>query len=147
MAIRRSNVFVIGDLAIDHSVFVSAPKQQRLEPFTGEEPFQVIRRLDTAGGAATTARTINMLPEGTTFLWGLIGNSPWGSFRTILENSQALDGGTRRIEFRGSRDETDAPMTTVSHLILTTQEPNRRERYLRKARFVDLGKSMLRPRK
>lgn len=135
----RANVFVIGDLVIDHTVFVTPPEHRHPEPVSGEDAWSVLHRLDTAGGAATAARTINMLSDGTTFLWGLIGSSPWGTFRSILDNSQSLDGATHRIEFRGVRDETDAPMTTVSRLVLVHDGPGRTERYERKARFMDVG--------
>lgn len=134
------NVFVIGDLVIDHTVFVKSASQGHLEPVTGENAFQVQRRLDTAGGAATAARTISVFSEGTTYLWGILGTSRWGTFRSILENSQALDGAMRSIELRGTQDETDAPMSTVSRLVLVQHTASAQERYERKARFVDSGK-------
>lgn len=137
---KHSNVFVIGDLIIDHTVFVNSAQSGQLEPVTGETAFQVQRRLDTAGGAATAARTISVSSKGTTFLWGLLGTSQWGTFRSILENSQALDGAERPIELRGTQDETDAPMSTVSRLVLVHHAASTHERYERKARFVDSGK-------
>jgi hypothetical protein len=137
---KPANVFVIGDLVIDHTVFVKPAIGGHLEPVSGELAFQVQRRLDTAGGAATAARAISVSSEGTTFLWGLLGTSPWGTFRSILENSQALDGAMRSIELRGTQDETNAPMSTVSHLVLVKHTPATQERYERKARFVDSGK-------
>ena len=136
---RDSNIFVLGDLLIDHTAFVHGMAPSYPQPVTGEMAFRVKRRLDTAGGAATTARTINSLTDGTTFLWGLVGSSPWGTFRSILESSQALDGSKNRIEFRGVHDETDAPMTTISRLVAVRDSDSGRERYERKARFADFG--------
>ncbi len=135
----NANVFVLGDLIIDHTVFVSGTVTSYPLPVSGEMAYQVKRRMDSAGGAATTARAINMLSNGTTFLWGLIGRSPWGSFRYILENSQALDGAVHRIEFRGAHDETDAPMTTITRLVAVHDAGSNRERCERKARFADYG--------
>lgn len=136
---KTMNTFVFGDLIIDHTAFVSGIQTNYPLPVTGETAFRVKRRKDTAGGAATTARTINMLSNGMTFLWGLIGHSPWGSFRSILENSQALDGATRRIEFRGAHDETEASMTTISRLVAIHDTGTGHERYERKVRFADYG--------
>jgi hypothetical protein len=136
---RSSNIFIIGDLLIDHTAFVQGKSVYPL-PVTGEMAYQVRRRIDTAGGAATTARTINNLSEGSTFLWGLIGASPWGTFRNILENSQALDGSKNRIEFRGVQDETDGSMTTISRLV-EVSESEGHYCYIRKARFADSGQT------
>lgn len=138
---RNSNIFIIGDLLIDHTAFVNGLSPIYPLPVTGEMAYQVRRRIDTAGGAATTARTINNLSEGTTFLWGLIGASPWGTFRNILENSQALDGSKNRIEFRGVQDETDASMTTISRLVEVSESESGHYCYLRKARFADSGQT------
>jgi hypothetical protein len=139
-AVKHANVFVIGDLVIDHTVFVQSAQTGVLEPVARETAFQAQRRLDTAGGAATAARTISVSSNGTTFLWGLLGTSRWGTFRAILENSQALDGAMHPIELRGTQDETDAPMSTVSRLVQVRHEPSTRERYDRKARVVDSSK-------
>jgi hypothetical protein len=133
-------VFVVGDLIIDHTVFVHSAQTGHLEPVSGEMAFQVQRRLDTAGGAATAARSVSVSSSGMTFLWGLLGTSQWGTFRSILETSQALDGAMHPIELRGTQDETDAPMSTVSRLVLVSHESPGQERYERKARFVDSGK-------
>lgn len=139
LAKQAVNLFVFGDLVIDHTAFVNEMAANYPVPVAGEQAFRVRHRLDTAGGAATTARTIDALTSGTTFLWGLIGNSPWGTFRAILENSQALDAAKSRIEFRGARDDTDAPMTTISRLVAIHDVDPTRERYERKARFADFG--------
>lgn len=142
---RNINVFILGDLIIDHTVFVN-PKEYAIplnypHPVSGETSFRVLKRLDTAGGAATTARTMNSLSDGCTYLWGLVGESPWGSFRSILDNSQALDGSSNRIEFRGAHDETNAPMTTVSRIVAAHNDnDSTRERHERKVRFLDIGK-------
>lgn len=136
---RTVNTFIIGDLVIDHTVFVHDKPQSYPVQVSGELAFRVNRRLDTAGGAATTARTINSLGDGNTFLWGLVGSSPWGSFRSVLENSQAVDGAKNRIEFRGVQDETDAAMTTISRLVAVHNTGTGKERYVRKARFADDG--------
>lgn len=136
---RALNVFVVGDLIIDHTAFLHSATSTYPSPVTGEVAFRVKRRLDTAGGAATTARSIDALTDGMTFLWGLVGCSPWGTFRSILEKSQVLDGARSRIDFRGSRDETEAPMTTISRLVSVASGDLGRERYERKTRFADYG--------
>lgn len=135
---RDANVFVLGDLLIDHTVFVE-PMRDYPAPVSGESSFRVKRRIDTAGGAATTARAIANLTSGTTILWGLVGDSPWGTFRSILEKSQALDRAANNIELRGARDETHAPMTTISRLVEVATSSERGETYTRRARFSDFG--------
>jgi hypothetical protein len=137
----RANVFVVGDLVIDHTVFVIRPDATKPQPasFSGEEEFQVIRRLDTAGGAATTARLLSALSEGTTYLWGVVGTSPWGTFRESLHNSQSIDGAKRHIELRGVRDETDAPIATVSRLVEVVENQDGNESYVRRGRFIEFG--------
>jgi hypothetical protein len=139
------NIFVAGDLVIDHTVFVHPQGDRATEPFQhapSEAAHTVSRRLDTAGGAATAARAIAQLNRGKTYLWGLIGYSPWGSFRSILERAQALDDAASPIELRGASDETAAPMTTVSRLVVS-QEPHDSGAnigaYSRQVRFTDFG--------
>lgn len=125
----RKNIFIIGDVVIDHTVFVSTPTG----PFP-ENIYRVTRRQDTAGGAANVARILGVLNEGRTYLWGVIGSSRWGSFRRILEHSHLLDGARSNVEFRGAQDETDAQMNTITRLVLV-KEDGRMER---KIRFDDL---------
>ncbi len=133
------NFFVLGDLVVDHTIFVSEQEPSHPAPVTGEAAYRVTRRLETAGGAATTARTIDVLTSGQTFLWSHIGVSLWGSFRNILENSQTLDGSISRIDFRGIRDHSDANLVIVSRLVQASAVPGVGERYVRKARFSDPG--------
>ncbi len=132
----RKNIFVIGDLYIDHDIFVT-----ELEPLRDsgglEARYNVIRRQDTAGGAANTARILSVLNDGRTFLWGVVGTSHWGNFRTVLEKSEAIDGANRPIELRGVGDETDPPMNTVTRLLVV--EDNRPDVVIRRAaRYYDI---------
>jgi sugar/nucleoside kinase (ribokinase family) len=131
------NIFVIGDLVVDHTVFVQEPSgpHQNIE---GEPIYEVIRRIDTAGGAANTARILAILNPGHTFLWGLTGESNWGSFRSILEKSQAIDGASSNIKFRGVHDETHAQMNTITRLIMVGNPPDYLSRQ-HKVRFDDYG--------
>ena len=108
----RKNIIVIGDLVIDHAIFVEERRRTR------ENEDKVIRRQDTAGGAANTARILAVLNSGKTYLWGVIGTSHWGNFRSILEMSHLLDGALTNVELRGIRDETDAKMNTITRLIV-----------------------------
>lgn len=113
------NSFVIGDLVIDHAIFVAetTPNHQQIQ---NERIFKVLRRTDMAGGAANCARILAALSSGQTLLWGLIGSSHWGSVRKILEQSQEVDGSAphHKIEFRGISDETEAQMNTITRLII-----------------------------
>ena len=118
----KKNIFVIGDLVIDHTIFVKIPESPH-QPVGGEKIFEVLRRVNTAGGAANVARTLSILNEGKTFLWGIVGHSRWGDFRTILEESQTLDGARSNIEFRGVADETNAQMNTISRVITVSWNP------------------------
>lgn len=127
------DLFVVGDLIIDHSVFRGPTNPQFELP-------EITSRQDTAGGAATTARMLAVLNnEGTTYLWGVLGSSLWGPFRRILEHSQALDTAREtklgQIEFRGAKEETDAPMSTITRVIEYQEES-----YRRRSGFCDLGR-------
>jgi bifunctional ADP-heptose synthase (sugar kinase/adenylyltransferase) len=124
MPSRNKNIFVIGDLVIDHTVYVSSEAEIRARQHTGVPIYQVVRRLDTAGGAANCARVLAVLNPGHTFLWGLIGKSHWGDFRSILEHCQLIDGAHSNIKFRGVSDETNAQMNTITRLIGTELVPS-----------------------
>lgn len=129
----KKNIFVIGDLVIDHTVFVMIPTGT-FQAATGESVYRVIRRQDTAGGAANSARILAALNEGQTCLWGIIGSSTWGNFRSILDASQLLDNAQLNIEFRGVQDETDARMNTITRLIMVGEDG----RMKRTIRFDDV---------
>jgi sugar/nucleoside kinase (ribokinase family) len=116
------NIFVIGDLVIDHTVFVKDPPLDRAS--LRVPVYEVLRRLDTAGGAANCARILAVLNPGHTFLWGLIGRSNWGDFRRILEHCQAIDGAHTNIKFRGVQDETHAQMNTITRLVKPESIPS-----------------------
>jgi bifunctional ADP-heptose synthase (sugar kinase/adenylyltransferase) len=117
----RKHILVIGDLYIDHDIFVTdlAPRGGESR---GEQRFNVVRRQDTAGGAANSARILSVLNEGETYLWGVVGSSHWGTFRGILEKSQAIDGASRPIQLRGIRDESDPPMNTITRILVVNKE-------------------------
>jgi sugar/nucleoside kinase (ribokinase family) len=116
MTTTKKNIFIIGDLVIDHTIFVKEPEMWH-PTNTASPTYEVVRRLDTAGGAATCARILAVLNPGHTFLWGLIGKSHWGDFRSILEQCQLIDGSYSNIKFRGVQDETHAQMNTVTRLL------------------------------
>lgn len=122
MPSTAKNIFVIGDLVIDHTIFVKDSPSERGS--TRVPVFEVLRRLDTAGGAANCARILAVLNPGHTFLWGLIGRSNWGDFRGILEHCQAIDGAHSNIKFRGAHDETHAQMNTITRLIKPENIPS-----------------------
>jgi len=129
---------VAGDLIIDHTIFVDNP-QEPFEPTTvpEEKAYTVVGRQSMAGGAANTARILAALyPEGKTFLWGILGDSHWGTFRKILEDSQAIDGVFNNIELRGVQDETNATMNTITRLIVVRQG-QLRAHLSREVRFDD----------
>jgi sugar/nucleoside kinase (ribokinase family) len=113
MTKRARNIFIIGDLVVDHTVFVKEADR----PHHAGVVHEVVRRLDTAGGAAHVARILAVLNAGNTFLWGLTGESNWGDFRAILEHCQSLDCADANIKFRGAQDETHAQMNTVTRII------------------------------
>jgi bifunctional ADP-heptose synthase (sugar kinase/adenylyltransferase) len=108
--------FIIGDLVIDHTIFVKETTADH-QPKGNEKIYEVLRRTDTAGGAANCARILAALSDGETYLWGITGKSNWGDFRSILSHAQAVDGSAKAIKFRGITDETDGQMNTISRLI------------------------------
>lgn len=130
---KEKNIFVLGDLVIDHTVFVVKPTNP-VQPAGGEEVFEAIRRENNAGGAANSARILSLLSSGTTYLWGILGQSRWGSFKDILEYSHSLDGATHNIELRGVMDESGTTMNTITRLVEL-----KNGRYVRKVRYDDTG--------
>lgn len=112
----KKSIFVLGDLVIDHVVFVESPKGPHT-PAAGETVNVVKRRQDIAGGAANSARALAVMNEGTTYLWGVFGRSHWGTFRQILESSHLLDGVDDGVQLRGVHDETDAQMNTITRIL------------------------------
>lgn len=138
MSKKSTNIFVIGDLVIDHTIFVRDATVTH-KGIAGEPIYEVVRRADTAGGAANNARVLAVLSPGKTFLWGLVGRSNWGSFRSILEKCHAIDEADASVEFRGVQDETQAQMNTITRLIMVDDDPPNYERPLHKARFDDYG--------
>lgn len=133
-----SNIYVIGDLVIDHTVFVKEPSGYP-RGNEGESIYEVVSRIDTAGGAATCARILAIINKGETILWGMTGESNWGSFRSILANCHVLDSARCSIEFRGVHDETQAQMNTITRLILVRGNPPDFDRHTIAARFDDYG--------
>jgi len=95
------NLFVFGDLVLDHLIPVTdipAP----LHAGEREQFGSGLPRKNYAGGAALTARLIASLSDGRTFLWGLSGDSRWGSFSHLLELSQQFDTVVSPIQYRAS---------------------------------------------
>ena len=132
-----SNIFVVGDLIIDHTIFVN--ESRYLGRISGGPVYRVFRRMDTAGGAANSARILAVLNQGRTALWGLTGESHWGSFRSILENCHRIDGAHSNVQFRGAHDETGAQMNTITRLYVDEDESGDREKLVYKTRFDDYG--------
>ncbi len=133
----KRHVFVIGDLYVDHDIFVTE-LESRSDSGAMEPRFSVVRRQDTAGGAANTARMLSVLSDGATYLWGIVGSTHWGTFRGVLENSHAIDGVGRPIELRGVADETDPRMNTVTR-ILVVSEANTQIVQRRFCRYYDIN--------
>ncbi|MDD4555413.1 MAG: hypothetical protein PHP04_14520 [Bacteroidales bacterium] len=120
---KKKNIFVIGDLVIDHTVFVQKPEGPH-QKIGNENVYRRFIRLDIAGGASNTARILAVVNPGKTFLWGITGDSCWGNYRSILEQSQAIDGASYNIEFRSTQDESDAQMNTITRIIDIGKQPN-----------------------
>jgi sugar/nucleoside kinase (ribokinase family) len=136
---KAANIFVIGDLVIDHTIFVQHPSAPHKE-MEDEDIYEVVRRIDTAGGAANSARILAVLNPGRTSLWGLVGRSNWGDFRSILANCHAIDGAHSNVRFRGVRDETQAQMNTITRLVMVEgTPPNYDHKRISKVRFDDYG--------
>jgi sugar/nucleoside kinase (ribokinase family) len=120
----KRHIIIIGDVYIDHDIFVTELESRRVSG-TVEQRFEVVRRQDTAGGAANSARILSVINDGDTYLWGALGSSHWGTFREILEESHAVDAAHRPIELRGVRDETDPPMNTVTRILVVDEDQPR----------------------
>jgi len=121
----RRTVFVIGDLVIDHTIFVrqTAPTG-RIRLASARSSFEVLRRQDRAGGAATHRQAAGRGERRTDVLVGVpVGSSQWGSFEEVLDKSQELDGGRQRIVFRTHRDDSGARTHTSSRVLAVSGNP------------------------
>lgn len=119
----EKNLFVIGDLVHDHTVFVVDVTGRNNNPVEDERVYRVLRRHDTAGGAANSARMLAVLNKRDTSLWGVLGACRWGDFRTLLANCHIHDGAHATTHFRAVADESGAPINTITRLVKVTGEP------------------------
>lgn len=129
---RPLNIFVFGDLVLDHIIRI-ANKDQPFQAAGSEEVYDATSRATLAGGAANCARAIASINTGRTSLWGLTGHSPWGTFVEVLQESQSIDGAEQRIVFHGVHDES-RQMNTVSRMVNVGSD----KRPFRKLRFDDI---------
>lgn len=127
------NVFVIGDVVLDHAILVRQ-KRKAYQPVGTERVFEVKHRLNTAGGAPNCARILAAVGTGMTFLWGAVGRSPWGTFSDILKDSQNLDAAGNRVIFCGLHDEA-ASSNTITRVIVVDEA----EKETHIMRFDDVG--------
>ncbi|HEY6140822.1 MAG TPA: hypothetical protein VI670_23965 [Thermoanaerobaculia bacterium] len=128
---RPINIFVIGDLVIDHAVFVVA--KARYHTIDDEKVYEVRRRVNTAGGAANAARILGALNRGNTYLWGITGRSMWGTFSDVLEASEVRDVSAPKVILTGYHDDT-VRMNTITRVIRVDGA-----RHVHQARFDDVG--------
>lgn len=128
----RKNIFILGDLMIDHTIFVADPGRPH-QSTPGEAVYRVIRRQNNAGGAANCARILSVLNMGTTYLWGIFGHTKYGNFRSILETSHGIDRAQYNIELRGVVDESAATMNTITRIVFR----NSNGFFERKVRYDD----------
>jgi len=129
---RPVNIFVAGDLVIDHTNFVVA-KVGRHHAIDDEKVYDVRRRINTAGGAANCARILGALSRGATYLWGVTGRSLWGAFTDVLEHSEVADVNVPKIRMIGYHDDT-LRMNTITRVIRVDAP-----RHVHLARFDDVG--------
>src|SRR5436305_795769 len=109
------NIFILGDLVLDHFIPVTA-KQRPFQAVGSERVFEGHPRRTIPGGAANCARLIASLGRGRTCLWGLSGHSPWGSFVQILEKSHLSERPDRGVIYHGSHNESHQ-MNTITRLV------------------------------
>jgi len=110
------NVFVFGDLVLDHVIEVTK-KGKAYQSIGNEKVYDVRRRISTAGGAANCARALAALGVGRISLWGLAGHSPWGTFPEILKICHTIDGAHTNIIFHGIYDESRL-MNTITRIVM-----------------------------
>lgn len=125
------NVFVLGDLVLDHVIPVRRRPPIEIHPadYTTELPkprdehelpvrYGLARR-NFAGGAAISARlAAAFCNDGRTCLWGLSGRSQWGSFHDILELSQHFDAVATPIMNYASHNEARRLNTSIVIMLL-----------------------------
>jgi bifunctional ADP-heptose synthase (sugar kinase/adenylyltransferase) len=116
------NVFVLGDLILDHAIFVGQKGDGSYQRVQDESAYSVHRRTNLAGGAANCARVLAAVSAGRTYLWGVGGRSPWGRFSEVLDQSHVYDAAPGRAVLRGIVDQ-HAKTNTITRLIL--EEPSR----------------------
>ncbi len=138
LAKETVNVFVLGDLILDHTIFVSQKEPGTYQPVQTEQAHEVHRRTNLAGGAANCARVLAALGTGRTYLWGVGGRSPWGRFSDVLEQSHIYDAAPGRVVLRGIVDQF-AKTNTITRVVL--EEPGGKRQH--RDRFDDSGDVLL----
>lgn len=127
---KKVNVFVIGDLVLDHLIPVYVPHGQHpnidAPDISGQADYSIIRyglpRQNFAGGAALAARLASKIADrGRVCLWGLSGRSQWGSFHNILEVSQQFDYSENPIHNYAAHSEARRLNTSV--IIIQANNP------------------------
>jgi bifunctional ADP-heptose synthase (sugar kinase/adenylyltransferase) len=109
------NIFVFGDLVLDHLIPVK-DKTRQSQPAGKETVVDGRPRKTFTGGAANCARLIAAQGSGRTCLWGLSGHSSWGSFPQLLQRSQAIDQADEAIIYHGAHDESHQ-MNTITRIV------------------------------
>lgn len=132
------NLFVLGDLVLDHAIFVRR-KEKDHQPVGNEKVSEVERRVTMAGGAANCARALASVGRGQVFLWGITGRSPWGDFSDILDRAQTYDGAvwSGRVQLRALHDQSTR-MNTITRLIVIRDDSQDHDH-----RFDDTGEVRL----
>ena len=124
LILHNVNSFVLGDLVLDHAVFVDT-KTTTFQKIDREDAYHVKRRTNTAGGAANCARALAAISSGEINLWGIVGRSLWGgSFADILEDNHTYDNSYSKVTFSGVVNPA-ARMNTITRLILEDDDIQR----------------------
>jgi sugar/nucleoside kinase (ribokinase family) len=117
---NSANIFVFGDLVLDHFI----PVEEKRKPFQSvglERVFDGQPHRTIAGGAANSARLLAALSHGRTCLWGLSGHSPLGTFVQVLKRSEAQLGAGRGVIFHGGYNESHE-MNTITRIVSTDRK-------------------------
>jgi D-beta-D-heptose 7-phosphate kinase / D-beta-D-heptose 1-phosphate adenosyltransferase len=130
--VRGVRVLVLGDVMLDRFVYGSVT---RVSPEAPIPVLEVLRSLDSGGGAANVARNVAAIGATVTLI-GVTGNDPWAAdLREQLATSPGIDA-QLIVDF-------DRPTTVKTRYVADGQQILRADRELRASLSADVERRIL----
>jgi D-beta-D-heptose 7-phosphate kinase / D-beta-D-heptose 1-phosphate adenosyltransferase len=130
--VHAVRVLVLGDVMLDRFIYGSVA---RVSPEAPIPVLEVVRSVDSAGGAANVARNVSAI-GASVILVGVTGNDPWASdLREQIATSATIDA-QLVVDF-------ERPTTVKTRYVADGQQMLRADRELRTALSADVERRIL----